>query len=147
MYKQISSVHGSSVLTVKSELKTDISSIQTTCTDLVCRPAKKLHLNLEGHSQGVNCVRWNPVESNLLMSASMDHAVCVWDTHKGGVCSQRFTCHSEAVKDSKWSLCGSQVLTCGYDKTARLFNLETGSDSGSDIMYGFRKESYENYAR
>ena len=31
------------------------------------------------------------------------------------------------VKDSRWSLCGSQVLTCGYDKTARLFNLETGS--------------------
>ena len=126
---------------LKSELKTDISSNKTTRTDLVCRPPKKLHLNLEGHSQGVNCVRWNPVESNLLMSASMDHVVCVWDTHKGGVCSQRLTRHSEAVKDSKWSMCGSQVLTCGYDKTARLFNLETGSDSGSDIMYGFRKQS------
>ena len=119
---------------LKSELKTDISSIKTTGTDLVCRPPRKLHLNLEGHSQGVNCVRWNPVESNLLISASMDHVVRVWDTHKGGVCARRFTRHSEAVKDSKWSLCGSQVLTCGYDKTARLFNLETGSDSGSDIM-------------
>lgn len=110
----------------KSELKTEISSIKS--TDLVCRPPIKLHLNLEGHSQGVNCVRWNPVESNLLVSASMDHVVCVWDTHKSGVCTRRLTHHTEAVKDSKWSLCGSQVLTCGYDKTARLFNLETGSD-------------------
>ena len=118
------------------ELKSaNISSIKTTCTDLQCRPPKKLHLNLEGHSQGVNCVRWNPVKSNLLISASMDHVVCVWDTHKSGVCAQRFTRHSEAVKDSRWSLCGSQVLTCGYDKTARLFNLETGSDNWSDIVY------------
>ena len=117
------------------ELKSaNISSIKTTCTDLQCRPPKKLHLNLEGHSRGVNCVRWNPVKSNLLISASMDHVVCVWDTHKSGVCAQRFTRHSEAVKDCRWSLCGSQVLTCGYDKTARLFNLETGRDNCGDIV-------------
>ena len=120
---------------VKSELKTETTNFKTSCTDLQCRPPKKLHLNLEGHSQGVNCVRWNPVKSNLLMSASMDHVVCVWDTRKSGVCAQRFTRHSEAVKDSRWSLCGSQVLTCGYDKTVRLFNLETGSDNYIDIVY------------
>ena len=119
---------------LKSELKTDTTSFKTTCTDLQCRPPKKLHINLEGHSQGVNCVRWNPVKSNLLISASMDHVVCVWDTHKSGVCAQRFTRHSEAVKDSRWSLCGTQVLTCGYDKTARLFNLETGRDNCGDIV-------------
>ena len=117
----------------KSEPKTETTSFKAAYTDRQCRPPKKLHLNLEGHSQGINCVRWNPVKSNLLMSASMDHVVCVWDTHKSGVCAQRFTRHSEAVKDSRWSLCGSQVLTCGYDKTARLFNLETGSDNCSDI--------------
>ena len=119
----------------KSEIKTETTRFKTTCTDLQCRPPKKLHLNLEGHSRGVNCVRWNPVKSNLLISASMDHVVSVWDTQKSGVCAQRFTRHSEAVKDSRWSLCGSQVLTCGYDKTARLFNLETGSDNWSDIVY------------
>ena len=119
---------------VESKSETETASFKTTYTDLECRPPKKLHLTLEGHSRGVNCVRWNPVKSNLLMSASMDHVVCVWDTHKSGVCAQRFTRHSEAVKDSRWSLCGSQVLTCGYDKTARLFNLETGSDNCTDIV-------------
>ena len=118
----------------KSEPKTKSTSFKTTCSDLQCRPPKKLHLNLEGHSQGVNCIRWNSVKSSLLMSASMDHLVCVWDTHRSGICAQRFTRHSEAVKDSRWSLCGLQVLTCGYDKTARLFNLETGSDNCSDIV-------------
>ena len=93
----------------------------------VCKPPKQLHLNLEGHSQVVNCVRWNPIRTDLLLSASMDHVVCVWDTSDIGTCSRRLTCHTAAVKDSRWSLCGSQVLSCGYDKTARLFNLETGN--------------------
>ena len=108
-----------------SEPKTELLSRKATS---VCRPSKQLHLNLEGHSQGVNCVRWNPTESNnnLLLSASMDHMVCVWDTHRGGACTQRLTQHTEAVKDAEWSPCGSQVLSCGYDKTARLSDLETG---------------------
>lgn len=95
--------------------------------DRVCRPPKQLHLNLEGHSKGVNCVNWNPTRSNLLLSAAMDHVVCIWDTSGIGTCSRRLTRHTAAVKDSKWSFCGTQVLSCGYDKTARLFDLETGN--------------------
>lgn len=95
--------------------------------DYISRPPKQLHLSLEGHSQGVNCIRWNPTQSNLLLTAAMDHVVCIWDTSGGGTCSKRLTDHTGAVKDSKWSLCGSQVLSCGYDKTVRLFNLETGN--------------------
>ena len=53
-------------------------------TDQVSRPSKKLLLNLKGHTQGVNCIRWNVTESN------------------------------------------NQVLSFGYDKTARLFDVETG---------------------
>ena len=92
-----------------------------------CRPPKQLHLNLEGHSQGVNCVYWNPTRGNLLLSAAMDHLVCVWDTSCGSTCRRRLAHHTAAVKDSKWSLCGQKILSCGYDKTARLSNLETGN--------------------
>lgn len=99
-------------------------------TDQVYRPSKKLHLNLKGHTKGVNCVRWNVTESyhHLLLSASMDHTVCVWDTREAGACMQSLANHTEAVKDAKWSDCGSQVLSCGYDKTARLFDVETGQE-------------------
>ena len=92
-----------------------------------CWPPKQLHLNFEGHSQGVNCVQWNPTRDNLLLSAAMDHLVCVWDTSSGSTCCRRLTHHTAAVKDAKWSLCGEKILSCGYDKTARLSNLETGN--------------------
>ena len=92
-----------------------------------CRPPKQLHLNFEGHPQGVNCVHWNPTRGNLLLSAAMDHLVCVWDTSCGSTCRRRLAHHTAAVKDSKWSLCGEKMLSCGYDKTARLSNLETGN--------------------
>ena len=92
-----------------------------------CRPPKQLHLNFEGHSQGVNCVHWNPATVNLLLSEGMDNLVCVWDTSCGSTCRRRLTHHTAAVKDSKWSLCGGKILSCGYDKTARLSNLETGN--------------------
>lgn len=92
-----------------------------------CRPPKQLHLNFEGHSQGVNCVQWNPTRGKLLLSAAMDHLVCVWDTSSGSTCRRRLTHHTAAVKDAKWSSCGEKILSCGYDKTARLSNLETGN--------------------
>ena len=92
-----------------------------------CRPPKQLRLDFEGHSEGVNCVHWNPTRGNLLLSAAMDHLVCVWDTSCGSTCRRRLTHHTAAVKDSKWSLCGEKILSCGYDKTARLSNLETGN--------------------
>ena len=60
----------------------------------------------------------------------MDHSVRVWDASSGATCS-KLTHHTAAVKDAKWNLDGSQVLSCGYDKTARLVNLETGDNRNS----------------
>lgn len=91
------------------------------------RPPKQVVVTFEGHSQGVNCVRWHPTRSNLLVSASMDHSVRVWDASSGTI-FRKLTHHTAAVKDAKWNLDGSQVLSCGYDKTARLVNLETGQE-------------------
>ena len=67
-------------------------------TDQVSRPSKKLLLYLKGHTQGVNCIRWNVTESN------------------------------------------NQVLSFGYDKTARLFDVETGIwciNKSCELMYNF----------
>jgi WD40 repeat protein len=58
----------------------------------------------------------------------MDQTVAIWDTNRSGLCLSRLTYHEGAVKDVKWSPCGAQVLSCGYDKSARLVDIETGND-------------------
>ncbi|XP_015758847.1 PREDICTED: COMPASS-like H3K4 histone methylase component WDR5B [Acropora digitifera] len=77
------------------------------------RPPKQVVVTFEGHSQGVNCVRWHPTRSNLLVSASMDHSVRVWDASSGTIC-RKLTHHTAAVKDAKWNLDGSQVLSFSF---------------------------------
>lgn len=90
------------------------------------RPPRKVWLQFQGHMQCVNRVKWNPKKQNLLATASMDQTVAIWDTDRNGACLSRLTYHEGAVKDVKWSACGKQVLSCGYDKCARLVDLETG---------------------
>ena len=95
----------------------------------VSRPPKKLHVQLERHTKGVNCIRWNPVVPNLLLSASMDQSVCVWDALAKKDCVLQLTSHDGAVKDARWSSCGSYLLSCGYDKMVRISDINTGKQT------------------
>ena len=96
---------------------------------VVNKPPKRILYSFNGHSKCVNCVRWNPSKPNLLASASMDHTVGIWDTDRRGACLNRLTLHEAAVKDVKWSTCGTKGLSCGFDKCAKLVDVETGSDT------------------
>lgn len=104
---------------ITTDTKNDIS--------VVNKPPKRVIYQFNGHSKCVNCVRWNPFKQNLLASASMDHTVGIWDTNRSGLCLNRLTLHEAAVKDVKWSTCGTKVLSCGFDKCAKLVDIETGS--------------------
>ena len=109
------------------ELDVNQTELVTARNNLVSpnRPPRKVHLQLSGHTKGVNCVRWCPKRENLLLSASMDHSVHLWDIQEGQ-CLRKLTHHSAAVKDARWSSCGTKVLSCGYDKMARITDIQTG---------------------
>ncbi|KAG8449246.1 hypothetical protein GDO86_016061 [Hymenochirus boettgeri] len=80
------------------------------------------------HTGPVNRVQWNSVKqySHLLLSASMDSTVKIWDGVDFGKCLSSFFSHSGAVRDAQWSTCGQRILSGGFDSMLYLTDVETG---------------------
>ncbi len=106
----------------------DNSSPPSPCTKnyvpKVCINTAKIHRN------AVNCVRWSKDSSNsLLLSVSMDSSIGIWSFSKeNGTLVREINVHGGAVKDARWSRDGLNILSGGYDKTARITDAETGND-------------------
>ncbi|XP_069493876.1 WD repeat-containing protein 25 [Ambystoma mexicanum] len=88
-----------------------------------------LVFQLSQHQGPVNNVQWCPVphQSFMLLSASMDKTIKVWDAVDTGSCLKTYSCHSGAVRDAQWSLCGRQILSGGFDSALHLTDIETGT--------------------
>ncbi|XP_010877834.2 WD repeat-containing protein 25 [Esox lucius] len=89
---------------------------------------RRVRLRLQGHQGPVNTVQWCPVPqfSHLLLSASMDKTVMIWDGVESGRCLKVCSSHSGAVRDACWLPCGRRLLTGSFDNTAMLTDVETG---------------------
>ncbi|KAM1343306.1 hypothetical protein ACFX15_007209 [Malus domestica] len=88
---------------------------------------QRMSVALNKHTQAVNAVHWSPTHAHLLASASMDHKICIWNVWSSDQKVARvFNFHNAAVKDVKWSLQGLSVLSCGYDSSSRLVDIERG---------------------
>uniref|UniRef100_A0A8C4TB04 WD repeat domain 25 n=1 Tax=Erpetoichthys calabaricus TaxID=27687 RepID=A0A8C4TB04_ERPCA len=83
---------------------------------------------MAAHQGPVNKVQWCPVQqySHLLLSASMDHTVKIWNAVDTGKCRKTYTSHGGAVRDIQWSPCGSRILTGSFDSEAHVTDVETG---------------------
>ncbi|KAG5077674.1 hypothetical protein AAZX31_20G128400 [Glycine max] len=92
--------------------------------------SEKLSATLYGHTKAVNAIHWSSSHAHLLASAGMDHAVCIWNVwsrNQKKACVLNF--HNAAVKDVKWSQQGHFLLSCGYDCTSRLIDVEKGLET------------------
>ncbi|XP_051625542.1 WD repeat-containing protein 25 isoform X4 [Manacus candei] len=89
---------------------------------------KSLIFYMSKHSGPVNEIQWCPVreQSHMLLSASMDKTVKVWDAVDTGCCLKTYSCHSCAVRAAQWSSCGRRILSGGFDSTLHLTDIETG---------------------
>ncbi|XP_073054605.1 uncharacterized protein [Primulina eburnea] len=88
---------------------------------------QSVSVGLNGHTKSVNTVQWSRTHAHLLASAGMDHTVCIWNVWSRDQKRARIlNCHHAAVKDVKWSDDGLSVLSCGYDCTSRLVDVEKG---------------------
>lgn len=100
---------------------------------------RRLLLRLGGHRGPVNSLQWCPVPqlSHLLLSASTDKTLQVWDGVESGRSLRVSTCHSGAVRDACWTPCGRRVLSGSFDCTAVITDVETGQPTVT-VDTGFR---------
>ena len=87
---------------------------------------------LPGHDHSVSAVRFIPSgaagmlsSGNLLVSASRDRTLRVWDSTTG-YCVKTIRGHVDWVRDVSPSFDGRWLLSAGNDQTARLWDASTG---------------------
>ena len=79
------------------------------------------------------------------MSAGMDFTAHIWNVWSEGAVREpvrTFSHHTSAIKDARWSSDGVCVLTCGFDQTSRLIDVETGLE-----IQNFKEDQFINVVK
>lgn len=87
----------------------------------------KTHIHTwQGHKKGVSAIRLFPKSGHLLLSASMDCQVKIWEVFGERRCIQTYSGHRQAVRDVTFNNKGTQFLSASYDRYIKLWDTETG---------------------
>lgn len=122
--------HGSSELDYQGRSYMHPPSSLQVPTDLKCYLPKRLVHTFTGHQKGVNAIRFMPTTGHLLLSASNDKTVKIWNVvssaHGGYKCLRTYSGHTEGVRGIDFNYDGSKFTTCSFDKYVKYWDTETG---------------------
>jgi pre-mRNA-processing factor 17 len=91
-----------------------------------CTLPKKVVFTYSGHKKGVNSVNFHP-SGHLIITASMDSTVKLWDVHRDRSCLRTFSGHGKGVRVVSFNQSGSHFLSASYDRYIKLWDTETGN--------------------
>ncbi|CAH1379937.1 hypothetical protein MTP99_003769 [Tenebrio molitor] len=87
----------------------------------------KAHIHTwSGHSKGIAAIRWFPRTAHLLLSASMDCRIKLWEVYNERRCVRTYYGHKQAVRDICFNNSGKLFLSAAYDRYIKLWDTETG---------------------
>ena len=93
-------------------------------------PKKCIH-TWSGHTKGVTAIRFFPKTAHLLLSASQDNKVKIWNVNGDRKCMRTYIGHTKAVRDICFTNDGRRFISCGFDRYCKLWDTETGQCIGS----------------
>lgn len=91
-----------------------------------CNAPKRRLTHFDAHQGCINRISWNPCFQDILLSASMDCRVKIWNVETTPSCILQASGHTQAVKDAKWNIDGVKILIGGYDKFSRISDVNAG---------------------
>ncbi|GAA5997794.1 hypothetical protein JCM11641_000192, partial [Rhodosporidiobolus odoratus] len=89
-------------------------------------PKKCIH-TWSGHTKGVSRIRLFPTSGHMVLSASLDTRIKLWDIYREGKCLRTFMGHSKAVHDVEFNNSGGEFLSAAFDRQMKLWDTETGA--------------------
>lgn len=93
--------------------------------DVSYLPKKLLHTWTD-HSKALSRVRLLPNSGHILLSASMDAKMKIFDVYHDRKCLRTIWGHNMGVRDIEFNSDGKKFLSAGYDKFVKLWDTETG---------------------
>jgi len=101
------------------DLKKDVGSIKNFV------PKKLVH-TWKGHTKPVVALRFFPSSGHLMLSASADNTVKLWDVYHQRELLRTYSGHTKALSDVTFNTSGTQFLSASYDRMIKLWDTETG---------------------
>jgi len=80
---------------------------------------------LTGHKRKVTSINFHPTANNVLVTASTDLTLKVWDFEKGET-KATVEGHGDLIQSVAWNYNGSAFATCSKDKKLRIVDPRTG---------------------
>ncbi|KAJ3529847.1 hypothetical protein NM208_g9578 [Fusarium decemcellulare] len=114
---------GRTYMHVPQDLDIDLRKDFGSITNYI--PKKQVHA-WKNHSKAVTALRFFPGSGHLLLSASADTTVKIFDVYHERELLRTFSGHSKALSDICFNASGTQFLSSSYDRMIKLWDTEKG---------------------
>lgn len=115
---------GRTYMHVPQDLDIDLRQEPGSATNYI--PKKQIHA-WKKHSKAVMALRFFPGSGHLLLSASADTTIKIFDVYHERELLRTYSGHSKAVSDICFNEAGTQFLSASFDRMMKLWDTETGT--------------------